>query len=45
MQRDFPRRPNRAPILSDGMEADYLQFTAGMQATIGLSDRQGCLVV
>jgi hypothetical protein len=37
--------PDHGVIFSDGMEADYLQFTAGMQATIGLSDRQGCLVV
>ncbi|WP_338499672.1 sugar kinase [Delftia tsuruhatensis] len=39
------RMPDHGVIFSDGMEADYLQFTAGMQATIGLSDRQGCLVV
>lgn len=39
------RMPEHGIIFSDGMEADYLQFTAGMEATIGLSQRQGCLVV
>jgi hypothetical protein len=39
------RMPEHGVIFSDGMEADYLQFTAGMEACIGLSDRQGCLVV
>lgn len=39
------RMPDHGVIFSDGMEADYLQFTAGMEATIGISQRQGCLVV
>lgn len=39
------RMPDHGIIFSDGMEADYLQFTAGMEATIGISQRQGCLVV
>lgn len=38
------RMPEHGIIFSDGMEADYLQFTAGMEATIGISQRQGCLV-
>lgn len=32
-------------IFSDGMEADHLTFTTGMEATIRLSQRQGRLVV
>jgi NAD kinase len=32
-------------IFSDGMEADHLAFTTGMEATIGLSRRQGRLVM
>lgn len=38
------RMPDHGVIFSDGMEADYLQFTAGMEATIAISQRQGCLV-
>lgn len=38
------RMPDHGVIFSDGMEADYLRFTAGMEATIGIADRRGCLV-
>ncbi|WP_266160151.1 hypothetical protein [Dyella silvatica] len=31
-------------IFSDGIEADFLEFNAGMVATIGLSDRYGSLM-
>lgn len=32
-------------IFSDGIEADFLEFNAGMTATIGVSERRGCLVL
>lgn len=32
-------------IFSDGMHLDYLQFNAGMQATITIAPEQGCLVL
>jgi len=32
-------------IFSDGMEADYLRFTAGMEATISVAATQGRLAV
>ncbi|MPW22312.1 hypothetical protein GCT13_37170 [Paraburkholderia sp. CNPSo 3157] len=32
-------------IFSDGMEPDYLRFTAGMEATVTLAGDEGCLVV
>jgi NAD kinase len=31
-------------IFSDGLEADFLEFNAGAQATIGIAERQGVLV-
>jgi NAD kinase len=39
------RMPEHGVIFSDGMEADFLRFTAGMQAVIGLAGTQGRLVV
>lgn len=36
--------PDGGVIFSDGMEADYLRFTAGTQATITISPVQGQLV-
>lgn len=39
------RMPENGVIFSDGMEADYLQFTAGMEATISVSPVQGCLAI
>lgn len=38
------RMPESGVIFSDGIEADYLRFTAGMEATIGISAARGCLV-
>jgi NAD kinase len=32
-------------IFSDGIEADFLAFNAGAQATIGIAERQGLLVL
>ncbi len=39
------RMPDSGVIFSDGMENDFLRFTAGMEAWVEVSDRQGCLVV
>ena len=39
------RMPDAGVIFSDGMENDFLRFTAGMEATIAVSAVQGCLVV
>jgi NAD kinase len=38
------RMPEHGVIFSDGIESDYLRFTAGMEATIGLAPVQGQLV-
>jgi len=38
------RMPDHGVIFSDGIEADYLRFTAGMEATVSISPVQGCLV-
>jgi NAD kinase len=37
--------PDTGVIFSDGMENDFLRFTAGMEARIEVADQQGCLVV
>jgi NAD kinase len=39
------RMPDNGVIFSDGMEADFLRFTAGMEVTIKVADVRGCLVV
>lgn len=39
------RMPENGVIFSDGMEADFLRFTAGMEATITLAKNRGCLAV
>lgn len=39
------RMPDNGIIFSDGMEADHLQFTAGMEATISPSGTTGQLVI
>jgi len=36
--------PEHGVIFSDGIESDYLRFTAGMEATIELAPVQGRLV-
>jgi NAD kinase len=38
------RMPDAGIIFSDGIEADFLRFTAGMEATISISPVQGHLV-
>jgi NAD kinase len=37
--------PEHGVIFSDGIESDFLQFTSGMRASIGVAQRQGQLVV
>jgi len=37
--------PEHGVIFSDGMEADFLEFNAGIRAEIGLAEQQGVLVV
>ncbi len=39
------RMPGNGVIFSDGIEADYLRFDAGMEAHIGIAATQGQLVV
>jgi hypothetical protein len=39
------RMPENGVIFSDGMEADFLRFTAGMEATITIAAIRGCLAV
>lgn len=39
------RMPDHGVIFSDGIEADFLRFTAGMEATVSLAKLQGQLVV
>lgn len=39
------RMPDNGVIFSDGMEADFLRFTAGVEATINVAEVRGCLVV
>jgi hypothetical protein len=39
------RMPENGVIFSDGMETDYLRFTAGLEATIAVSERPGRLVI
>lgn len=35
--------PENGVIFSDGMKVDYLQFTAGMEATVTVAASQVCL--
>jgi hypothetical protein len=37
--------PENGVIFSDGIEADFLEFSSGMVASIGVADRCGRLVV
>lgn len=39
------RMPDHGVIFSDGMEADYLRFTAGMEAVIDVARQRGQLVI
>lgn len=37
--------PDEGVIFSDGIEADYLGFTSGIEARIGVAEHQGALIV
>lgn len=37
--------PEDGVIFSDGVESDYLQFNSGMEATVGIADKKGLLVI
>ncbi|MBE0340960.1 sugar kinase [Paenibacillus sp. 28ISP30-2] len=37
--------PEHGVIFSDGVESDFLEFNAGIEATIGLAEKKGHLVV
>ncbi len=37
--------PERGVIFSDGIEADFIEFNAGSQVSIGVAERHGILVV
>jgi hypothetical protein len=37
--------PDQGGIFSDGIEADYLRFDAGMEVNIGVAATRGQLVV
>lgn len=37
--------PENGVIFSDGVESDYLQFNSGIEATIGIAEKKGHLVV
>jgi NAD kinase len=37
--------PDNGVVFSDGIEADYLEFNSGTEATIGVAEKQGILVV
>jgi len=37
--------PKDGVIFSDGVESDFLVFQSGVEARIGIAERQGCLVV
>lgn len=39
------RMPDNGVIFSDGIEADYLRFDAGMEVRIGVAAARGQLVV
>ncbi|MNW68198.1 hypothetical protein D3C74_469130 [compost metagenome] len=37
--------PADGVIFSDGVEQDFLEFNSGVQATIGLAEKRGQLVI
>ncbi len=43
--RIVSQMPDYGVIFSDGVEADFLKFDAGMEARIGVADRSGVLVL
>ena len=43
--RLWSQMPENGVIFSDGIEADFLQFTAGTLATVGVAPKKGHLVL
>ena len=48
--RDYPLRirslmPEHGVIFSDGIEAEFLRFTSGLEVKVGIADVAGHLVV
>lgn len=37
--------PDEGVIFSDGIEADYLRFTSGIEARIGVAEHRGALIM
>lgn len=42
--RVISEMPDNGVVFSDGIEADYLEFNSGTEATIGVAEKQGVLV-
>ena len=43
--RVISEMPDNGVVFSDGIEADYLAFNSGTEATIGVAQKQGVLVL
>jgi len=43
--RVISEMPDNGVVFSDGVEADYLSFNSGTEATIGVAKKQGTLVL
>ena len=43
--RVISEMPDNGVVFSDGIEADYLAFNSGTEATIGVAEKQGTLVL
>ena len=43
--RVISEMPDNGVVFSDGIEADYLAFNSGTEATIGVAEKQGILVL
>ena len=43
--RVISEMPDNGVVFSDGIEADYLEFNSGTEATIGVAEKQGVLVL
>jgi hypothetical protein len=43
--RVISEMPDNGVVFSDGIEADYLEFNSGTEATIGVAKKQGVLVL
>jgi hypothetical protein len=43
--RVISEMPDNGVVFSDGIEADYLEFNSGTEATIGVAEKQGILVL